>query len=121
MEIVPSSENLVIEGRLPPHERGFVRVDQNAVVKITAYDFLLYGGLRGKVEQISADTLPAPDGTTYFRVVIKTDKNYVGDVPGLLPITPGMEVTADIHTDDRSVISYVMRPVFRLKNNAFRE
>lgn len=121
MEIVPSSENLVVEGRLPPHERGFVRVDQNAVVKITAYDFLLYGGLRGKVEQISADTLPAPDGSTYFRVVIKTDKNYVGDVPGLLPITPGMEVTADIHTDDRSVISYVMRPVFRLKNNAFRE
>ncbi len=121
MEIVPSGENLVIEGRLPPHERGFVRVDQDAIVKITAYDFLLYGGLVGKVEQISADTLPAPDGSTYFRVVIKTDRNYVGSQPGLLPISPGMEVTADIHTDDRTVISYMMRPVFRLKHSAFRE
>ncbi len=121
MEIVPSSENLVVEGRLPPHERGFVRIDQDAVVKITAYDFLLYGGLRGKVEQISADTLSAPDGSTYFRVVIRTNKTYLGDQPGNLPISPGMEVTADIHTDNRSVISYVLRPVFRLKNSAFRE
>ena len=121
MEIVPSSDNLVIEGRLPPHERGFVRLNQDAVVKITAYDFLLYGGLRGKVEQISADTLSAPDGSTYFRVVIRTDKTYLGDEAGVLPISPGMEVTADIHTDDRSVLSYVLRPLFRLKNNAFRE
>ncbi len=121
MEIVPSSDNLVIEGRLPPHERGFVRLDQDAVVKITAYDFLLYGGLRGKVEQISADTLSAPDGAPYFRVVIRTDRTYLGDQPGNLPISPGMEVTADIHTDNRTVLSYVLRPIFRLKNSAFRE
>ncbi len=121
MEIVPSSENLVVEGRLAPHERGFVKIDQDAVVKITAYDFLLYGGLRGKVEQISADTLTAPDGATYFRVVIRTDRTYLGDQPGNLPISPGMEVTADIHTDNRSVLSYVLRPIFRLKNSAFRE
>lgn len=121
MEIVPISENLVIEGRLPPADRGFVRLNQKAIVKISAYDFLRYGGLEGRVEHISADTLTDEQGQTYFQVYIRTDQTWLGDQKGDLPITPGMEVSADIHTDDRTVLQYMFKPVFKLKSDAFRE
>jgi len=121
MDIVPTGENLVIEARLSPTEVGYVRVGQPALVKISAYDFIRYGGLDGKVIDISPDSHTDSDGNTYFRLVIKTVKTYFGDQPNLLPISPGMQATVDVHTGKKKVIRYLLTPVLKLKYEAFRE
>jgi len=121
MEIVPTEERLVIEAKLSPIDRGYVEVGQEARVKISTYDFVRYGALDGKVTQIAADSNADQKGETYFRVIVETDKNYLGDDPMTLRITPGMQATVDIHTGRRSVAFYLMKPVFKLKNEAFRE
>ncbi|HUA57057.1 MAG TPA: HlyD family type I secretion periplasmic adaptor subunit [Candidatus Sulfotelmatobacter sp.] len=121
MEIVPTDDRLVIEARLNPTDRGYVEVGQSAQVKITTYDFVRYGTLNGKVTLISADSNADPKGEPYFRVVVETDKNYIGDDPTTLLITPGMQATVDIHTGTRSVAFYLMKPVLKLKNEAFHE
>jgi len=121
MEIVPTGANLVIEARLNPTERGFVNIDQAAVVKISSYDFSRYGGLEALVVQVAPDTSTDENGAPYYRVIVQTDKNYLGDIEGSLPITPGMQATVDIHTGRKSVIDYLIRPVLKLRDEAFRE
>ena len=122
MEIVPSGENLVIEAKLSPVDRGYVKVGQPTVVKVSTYDFVRYGGLDGKVIQIAADTSTnEQDGTPYFQVIVETDKTYLGDAVGKLPIIPGMEATIDIHTGRKSVLDYLVKPVLKMKHEAFRE
>jgi len=121
MEVVPSDDRLVIEARLSPLDRGYVEIGQPAQVKISTYDFVRYGTLNGKVTLISADSNPDPKGEPYFRVIVETDKSYLGDDPTTLLITPGMQATVDIHTGKRSVAFYLMKPVLKLKNEAFRE
>jgi adhesin transport system membrane fusion protein len=122
MEIVPSQEKLVIEARLNPTDIGYVRVGQSAVVKISTYDFARYGGLEGKVAHISADShVDAGTGEAYFRVVAETDRTYLGSGPDDLPIAPGMEATVDIHTGSKSVLAYLLKPVIKVKAEAFRE
>jgi adhesin transport system membrane fusion protein len=121
MEIVPTGDQLVIEAKLNPTDRGYVEVGQAAKVKITTYDFVRYGTLEGKVTLISADSNSDPKGELYFRVIVETDKSYLGDDPKTLQITPGMQATVDIHTGQRSVAFYLMKPVLKLKNEAFRE
>ncbi len=121
MEIVPTSDKLVIEARLDPRDVGYVRVGQDAVVKLSTYDFSRYGGLRGSVVYLSPDSYTTPAGETYFRVRAQTEKTYLGREPGDLPISPGMLATIDIHTGRKSVIDYLLKPVLRLKSEAFRE
>jgi adhesin transport system membrane fusion protein len=121
MEIVPTEDNLVIEAKLNPADIGYVRVGQPAVVKINTYDFVRYGGLEGEVIHLSADSHTDNDGATYFRVVALTTKTYLGDQPGDLPITPGMQAQVDIHTGSKSVLHYLLKPVLKLKSDAFRE
>lgn len=121
MEIVPTGDNLVIESRLNPTERGFVSVNQKATVKISSYDFARYGGLDGKVIRVAPGTSTDEDGSPYFRVVIQTNKNYLGDTEGSLPIIPGMQATVDIQTGRKSVLDYLIRPVLKLRDEAFRE
>lgn len=121
MEIVPTGEILVVEAKLSPVDRGFVEVGQPAVVKVSTYDFVRYGGLNGKVTLVDADSTVAPDGTPYFRVVVQTDKTHLGSEEGKLPITPGMEATVDIHTGTKSVLQYLVTPVLKLRYEAFRE
>jgi adhesin transport system membrane fusion protein len=121
MEIVPTEERLVIEARLNPQDRGYVEVGQPARVKISTYDFVRYGSLDGKVTLIAADSNVDQKGEMYFRVIVETDKGYLGDDPQTLLITPGMQATVDIHTGRRSVAFYMMKPVLKLKNEAFRE
>ncbi|NVJ93912.1 MAG: HlyD family type I secretion periplasmic adaptor subunit [Methylocystaceae bacterium] len=121
MEIVPIGENLVIEARLNPIDRGYVEENQDAVVKINTYDFVRYGSLDGKVINVAPDSTTSPEGETYFRVIVQTEKTYLGDKPGLYEITPGMEATVDIHTGERSVIEYLIKPVLKMKHEAFRE
>lgn len=121
MEIVPISDRLVVEAQLNPVDRGYVQEGQRAVVKISTYDFVRYGSLDGVVDRIGASTNTDPNGEPYYQVVVRTNKTYLGDQQGLLPITPGMQATVDIHTGTRSVLNYFIKPVLKLRNEAFRE
>lgn len=122
MEIVPTQERLVVEAKLNPTDIGYVKIGQASTVKISTYDFSRYGGLQGHVVSISPDShIDASTGESYFKVVAETDKNYLGDVPGELPIAPGMEATLDIHTGSKTVIQYLLKPVIKVKSEAFRE
>ncbi len=121
MEIVPTEDSLVVAARLSPTDVGYVRVGQPAVVKVSTYDFVRYGSLDGEVVQVSPDSHTDGEGRTYFRVVARTDKTYLGDARGELPITPGMQATVDIHTGSKSVLAYLLKPVLKLRSEAFRE
>jgi adhesin transport system membrane fusion protein len=121
MEIVPSEDNLVIEVKLMPVDRGYVRVGQPATVKVSTYDFIRYGGLDGKVTQIAADTNTDAAGAPYYRVIVETERPHLGAAADGLPITPGMQATVDIKTGQRSMWEYFLRPVLKLKHEAFRE
>lgn len=121
MEIVPTSDRLVMEGRLSPTDRGYVEEGQRAVVKVTAYDFVRYGGLDGTVVHVAPDSSTNEQGLPYYRVVVETDKTDLGDKANPLPIRPGMQAVADIHTGSKSVMLYLIKPVLKLRHEAFRE
>ena len=121
MEIVPTGDKLVIEAKLNPTDVGYVRIGQPAVVKINTYDFVRFGGLDGEIINLSADSYTDQNGAIYFRVIALTDRNYLGDQPGDFPISPGMEAQIDIHTGTKSVLTYLLKPVLKLKGEAFRE
>jgi len=121
LEIVPTGENLVIESRLPPTDRGYVAEGQMALVKISTYDYARYGGLDGIVILVAADTSIDEKGNPYFRVVVQPDKSFLGPRSGMLPIMPGMEATVDIKTGQKTVMDYLIKPVLKLKDEAFRE
>lgn len=121
MEIVPTDDRLVIEARLSPTDRGYVRPGQRAVVKVTAYDFVRYGGLDSTVVSVAPDTSTDQRGVPYFRVIVETDKTYLGDEEGKLPISPGMQATVDIHTGQNTVMHYLIKPVLKMRSEAFQE
>ncbi|MSO89020.1 MAG: HlyD family type I secretion periplasmic adaptor subunit [Rhodospirillaceae bacterium] len=121
MEIVPLNENLVIEAKLSPTDRGYVTVDQYALVKVSTFDYVRYGGLAGKVVNIAADANLDSQGQPYFKVIVQTTKSYLGDDPAQYAITPGMQALVDIHTGSKSVLDYLIRPVLKLKHEGFRE
>lgn len=121
MEIVPLNETLVIEARLSPLDRGYVEVGHKAKVKITAYDFFQFGALEGRVIQIGADANRTPEGEPYFEVVVETSSSFTDKSGAVLLITPGMQAAVDIHTGNRSVMTYLLKPFLRLKQEGFRE
>ena len=118
MQITPLEDELLIEARVSPKDVAFVAPGMPALVKISAYDYSLYGGLEGVVDQISSDTLKeqTPRGEeTYYRVLVKTSRNGLEHNGEQLPIKPGMIAVVDIQTGDRSVLSYLIRPFSRLE------
>ncbi|HJV53154.1 MAG TPA: HlyD family type I secretion periplasmic adaptor subunit [Noviherbaspirillum sp.] len=121
MEIVPLKEELVVEVSLDPKYRGYVSKDQEAYVKITAFDYVRYGGLDGKVTSVAADTDVGKDDTHFYRVMVATDHGYLGDDPKELRITPGMQAEVDIHVESRSVFWLLLKPVLKLKHESFRQ
>lgn len=121
MDIVPTSGKLVIEARLRAIDRGYVREGQPAVVKISTYDFVRYGALEGTVIRVAPDAASSERGEPYFPVTVETDRSYLGDEVNRLPITPGMQATVDIHTGTRTVMDYLVKPVLKLRAEAFRE
>jgi adhesin transport system membrane fusion protein len=121
MDIVPTDENLVVEAKLDPVDVGYVRVGQPAVIKISTYEFVRYGGLDGEVVDLSADSHTDQEGNTYFRLVVRPDKVHFGETAGELPITAGMQATVDVHTGRKTVLRYLLTPVLKLKNESFRE
>ncbi len=121
LELVPSHERLVIQARLRPMDRGYVVVGQSARAKISAYDFVRYGALEGRITHIGADSTIAADGTSYFEVVMAPEQTYLGDRPGVLVIKPGMTAVLDIQTGTKSVMQYLLKPVIKAGQEAFRE
>lgn len=121
MEIVPVRDELVIEARLNPNDRGYVTMGQLAKIKITTYDFTRYGTLDGVVTLIGADTDKDDDGVPYFRVVVQAAQQYLGTSSAPLWISPGMEASVDIHTGTRTVFQYFIQPLLKLRHDAFRE
>ncbi len=122
LEIVPSDDKLLVEAKVKPSDIAFLYPGQDAVLKITAYDFAIYGSLDGKVVHISADTILDPTHNEEFYLVnIKTDKNYLGTEENKKEIIVGMTVQADIITGKKTILQYIMKPILRAKYNAFRE
>ncbi|MES0810623.1 HlyD family type I secretion periplasmic adaptor subunit [Roseibium sp. SCPC15] len=121
VEIVPLEDTLLIEAQIRPKDVAFLYPGQNAQVKITAYDFSVYGGLDGKLERISADTTEDEEGNRFFRVMIRTDKNYLGSDTDPLPIIPGMVASIDILTGEKTVLDYILKPIKKVRDEALRE
>ena len=126
MDIVPLDDTLLVEGRIRPQDIAFIRPGQDAVVKITAYDPSVYGSLKGKVERISADTImekneKGDSGETFYRVIVRTDKNALGSPEAPLPIIPGMVATVEVLTGAKSVLDYLLKPARLLRDEALRE
>ncbi len=121
MEIVPLDTTLVIEAKIRPADRGLLRQDQDAVVKISTYDFSIYGGMSAKVEQISADTIEEKNGEYFYMVRLRTDKNYIEYRGKRLEIMPGMTATVDILTGKRSVLDYLLKPIMKAQQDALTE
>ena len=121
MEIVPVDDSLLIEADLGPRDIAFVRTGEPASVKISAYDYLVYGALDGEVTRIGADTIATEDGAEFFRVVVRTEKSYLGSDDDPPPITPGMIATVDIQTGEKTVLSYLAKPILRAQSEALRE
>lgn len=118
VEIVPFEDTLLLEARVLPKDIAFLKPGQPAIVKFTAYDFSIYGGLDAKLEHIGADSITDDKGNTYYTVRVRTDKSVIGDN---LPIIPGMVAEVDIITGKKSILSYLMKPVLRAKQAAMTE
>jgi len=119
MELTPTDERVVIEAQVRPNDRAELRSDLPANIKVGAYDFGIYGTLRGRLTEVSADTVSDERGNRYYRVGLEVDA-----IPSSYrdnPIMPGMPVTADIVTGRRTVLQYVLSPLSRFSYDAFRE
>jgi membrane fusion protein, adhesin transport system len=118
VEVVPSEDNLSIEAKVPPKDIGFLRVGQKALVKLTAYDFAIYGGMDAVVDSIGADSITDEKGNSYYIVKVKTHKL---QLKKNLPIIPGMQAEVDIQTGSKSILTYLLKPILRAKQIAFTE
>jgi len=122
MEIVPLEDSLFVEAKIRPSDIAFVHPKQPAVVKITAYDFSIYGGLEGNVERISADSVYDQEARqSFYLVTIRTLQNQLKTEKEELPIIPGMVASVDILTGKKSVLSYLLKPINRVRSEALRE
>ncbi|MCH2219918.1 MAG: HlyD family type I secretion periplasmic adaptor subunit, partial [Dechloromonas sp.] len=119
IEIVPLEDTLLLEARVQPRDIAFLRPGQPVMVKFTAYDFSIYGGLEGTLEHIGADSVMDEKSNAFYTVRVRTNKPGFGDAN--LPIIPGMVAEVDILTGKKSVLSYLMKPVLRAKNVAMTE
>jgi adhesin transport system membrane fusion protein len=124
IEIVPLSDALVVEAKIDPKDIAFINPSQKAIIKITAYDFSIYGGLDGKIVEISADTIvdkESKEGKSYYRVLVKTDKNYLERKGKKLPIIPGMIASVDIVTGKKTILDFILKPILKVKQDSLHE
>ncbi len=121
VEIVPLDDSLLVEARVRPADIAFLHPDQKAIVKFSAYDFSIYGGLEANVEHISADTIANDKGESFYLVRVRTERSHLGTEHDPLPIIPGMLGSVDILTGKKTVLSYLMKPVLRAKERALTE
>ncbi|QXH46581.1 HlyD family type I secretion periplasmic adaptor subunit [Pseudomonas xanthosomatis] len=122
VEVVPLDDSLVIEAKILPKDIAFLHPGQEAMVKFTAYDYTIYGGLEAKLEQIGADTVTDEDKkTTYYPIRLRTEKSHLGTDDKPLLIIPGMVATVDIKTGKKTIMSYLLKPIIKAKAEALRE
>ncbi|MFT5211701.1 MAG: adhesin transport system membrane fusion protein [Flavobacterium sp.] len=121
LEIVPSNDTLLVEAKIRPADIAFLRPGQAAMVKLSAYDFAVYGGLESVLELISADTITDERGDQYFQIRVRTEKSYLGKDSNPFPIIPGMVATVDIMTGQKTVMNYLLKPLKRAQANALSE
>ncbi|MCW3170979.1 HlyD family type I secretion periplasmic adaptor subunit [Shewanella subflava] len=122
IEIVPSEDRLLIETKISPKDIAFLHPGLPAVVKVTAYDFTRYGGLKGTVEHISADTSQDEEGNSFYIIKVRTEESsLIKDDGTQMPIIPGMLTSVDVITGKRSILEYILNPILRAKDTALRE
>ncbi|WP_233345442.1 HlyD family type I secretion periplasmic adaptor subunit [Burkholderia cepacia] len=127
MEIAPVDDTLLVEARIKPSDVAFLRPGLPALVKVSAYDYAIYGGLHGRVVSVGPDTVKdeqraasgRPDAT-YYRLMVETDANALEVAGRRLPILPGMQATVDVRTGEKTVLDYLLKPIFKARE-AFRE
>ena len=127
MQIVPVDDKLLVEAYIRPQDIAFIRAGQSALVKVSAYDYSIYGGLEGKVTLVGADTvsnsmqnrandLKLDPNQVYYRVLVQTENNSLKDKNGKpMPIIPGMVATVDIKTGEKTIFQYLIKPITRMK------
>jgi membrane fusion protein, adhesin transport system len=123
MEIVPLEDRLLVEAKIRPHDVAFLRPGLPATVKISAYDYSIYGGLEGEIEIISPDTLREERKTedeNYYRVLVRTKNSTLTNNGKELPIIPGMTASVEIRTGEKTVLDYILKPVLKARE-AMRE
>ena len=121
IEIVPTDDKLYLEIKIKPSDIAFIHPGAEALVKISAYDFSIHGGLTGKVVNISPDTITDKKENTFYLIHIETDKNYLGTKEHPLSIIPGMTASADIVTGKKTVMQYILKPILKSKQYVFSE
>ncbi|MEH6468478.1 MAG: HlyD family type I secretion periplasmic adaptor subunit [Porticoccus sp.] len=121
VEIVPFDDSLLVDARVLPSDIAFIRPEQHATVKFTAYDFSIHGSLSAKVVHISPDTIVDEEGISYYQVRLQTEDNHLGKEGDPLPIIPGMTVQVDILTGQKTILDYILKPILKTKELAFRE
>jgi len=121
IEIVPTNKKIYLEIKIKPSDIAFIHPDAEAMVKVSAYDFAIYGGLVGKVVNISPDTITDDKGNTFYLIHVKTEKNYLGSKEHPLKITPGMTASVDIATGKKTVLEYILKPILKSKQYVFTE
>ena len=124
VEIVPYDDNLVVEAQIRPQDIGFIRMGQSANVKFTAYDYSIFGSLKGTITNISPDSVSKEERgqvAYYYIARIETSTKAIKSLEQNLPIIPGMQAQVDIITGNKSVLSYLLKPLIAVKENAFRE
>ncbi|MGX9738734.1 MULTISPECIES: HlyD family type I secretion periplasmic adaptor subunit [Pseudocitrobacter] len=121
VEIVPLDDTLLVEAKVRPQDIAFLHPGQQAMIKFTAYDYTIYGGLKGSLEHISADTITDKEGRSFYQIRLRTERNHLGNEEKPLLIIPGMVVSVDIMTGRKTVLSYLLKPILRAKAEALRE
>lgn len=123
VDIIPSEDRLVVEARIAPQDIAFLHPGQPATIKLTAYDFAIYGGLEAQLERISADTVTDEEGNTFYRVRVKTREGVLEDgrTAANISVIPGMTAQVDIMTGKRTVMQFILKPVLRAWDNALGE
>ncbi len=125
LQIIPLDEELFVEARVKPENIAGVRAGQEATVKLSAYDYTIYGTLKGTVKLISADTFKdersrAPDGDPHYKVTLQVDTQHLTPRQASLQIRPGMQASVELHTGSKTVLQYLLKPLYKSKD-AFRE
>ncbi len=125
LQIIPLDEELFVEARVKPEDIAGVRPGQEATVKLSAYDYTIYGTLKGEVKRISADTFKDerardPDGDPHYKVVLAVDTENLTERQAALQIRPGMQASVELHTCAKTVLQYLLKPLYKSKQ-ALRE
>lgn len=121
VEVVPADDDLVVEALVLPRDIGFVKLGQPARVKVTAFDYAIFGAMDGTVKNISADAVPNERGETFYQVRIETATKAIAALDKQLPIQPGMQAQVDIVTGKKTILQFLSKPIVAMRENAFRE